>query len=84
MSAQLGAGSESRRPLAEHPLETEHERVADLPAVRRLAFAAFHLGEGVVERPPPGGPGGENGAGVFLRVEEGLPGPGFGSEGGGV
>ncbi len=83
VASELGARGEARRFLAQHPLEAEHQRVADLPAVRRLVRPFFHLCEGVVERAPAGGSGREDYAGVLFRVEEGLPGPGFGLEGGG-
>ena len=83
VAAQLRAGREARRVLAQHPFEAEHQRVADLPAVRRLLVPRLDLREGVVERAPAGGSGRKDGAGVLVRVEEGLPGPGFGLEGGG-
>ena len=84
MAAQLRARGEVRRLLAQHALEPEHQRVADLPREGRLLQARVDLGHGVVERPPPGGSGGENEVGVFVRVEKGFPGPGFGAESGGT
>ncbi len=84
VAAQLRARGEARRLPGQDPLEPEHQCVADLPAVGRLGRTCVHLGERIVERPPPGGPGGEYEVGVFLRVEKRFPGPGFGAESGGA
>ncbi|OLE01689.1 MAG: hypothetical protein AUG91_00650 [Actinobacteria bacterium 13_1_20CM_4_69_9] len=83
VAAELGAGGEVRPRLGEHALEPEHEAVLDFPAGRRLAPARLDLGKGVVERAPAGRSGRERDGRVFALPEEGLPGPGFGSEGGG-
>ena len=82
VAAQLRARGELGRALAQHPLEPEHQRVADLPLVRRLPRAGLDLRERVVERPPPGRFGRKHDRRIFVRMEEGLPGPCFGLEGG--
>ena len=82
VAAQLGAGRKPRRAVGDDALEPEHERVAHLPLVRRLARAGFQLGERVVQRAPSGGVGRKRGRRIFIRMEEGLPGPCFGLEGG--
>src|SRR5581483_4205972 len=48
--AQLGPGAQARRPVAEHPLEPEHQRVADLPLRGRRFVAGLELGERDVGR----------------------------------
>ena len=68
--------------LREHTLEAEHEPVLDLPAGGRLAPPGLDLGERVVEGPPPGGARRKRDGRVLALSEEGLPSPGFGSEGG--
>ena len=82
--AQLGARGEAGRTLAEHALEPEHERVADLPAVGRLLRAGLQLGERVVERPAAGGAFRERFGWVFVRVEKRFSCPGFCTECGGA
>ena len=83
VAAELRSRGEPRRALAEHALEPEHQRVADLPVVGGLAPAGLDLGQGVVERPPAGRSRCEYGRRVFIRVEKGLSCPGLGAEGGG-
>ena len=73
VAAELGAGGEPRRPVGQHALEAEHERVVHLPLGRRGAPARVHLEERGVERPPAGMTFGEHVCGVFAGVEEGLP-----------
>jgi hypothetical protein len=81
--AELRSGGEPWWARAEHPLEPEHQRVADLPVVGGLSLARLDLREGVVQRAAAGGSRGEHGRRVFVRVEEWLSCPGFGAEGGG-
>ena len=81
VAAQLGARGEVRRLLREHALEPEHERVADLPLGRRRLTARVQLGERVVERAAPRGPGRQRDVRVLVGTQEGLAGPGFGSKG---
>jgi hypothetical protein len=81
MTPQLRAGCEVRLLLGEHALEAEHEAVLDLPRRRWRTASSLDLLEGVVERAPAGSAGREDLGGVFTLPEEGLAGPGFGSEG---
>ncbi len=71
------------RPLAQHPLEAEHQAEPDLPLVGRLAAAGFHLRHSLVERAAAGRVGREHNRRILVRMEERLSGPGFGLEGGG-
>ena len=80
MAAELGAGGEVRRLLRQDPLEPEQERVPDLPLGRRLAAAGGELGEPVVERAAPSGPGRQHDVRILVGTQEGLAGPCFGSE----
>ncbi len=76
MAAQLGARAQVRRPVAEHALEAEHQRVADLPVGGRLGCRPASISaSGVVERAAAGGAGREYLRGILVRVEERLARP---------
>src|SRR6185437_3151629 len=83
VAAKLGSGRKPWRALAEHALEAEHERIADLPLVGRLARARLDLGQRVVERASARRVWRKRNSRILIRMEKGLTGPGFGSEGGG-
>jgi len=83
VSAQLGAGCEPRRPLAEDALEAQHETEARLPGRRRRAPAGCDLRDGFVEGTAPGRSRGKRKRRVLVGPEEGLAGPCFGLKGGG-
>ena len=70
--AELGPGGEPRRPVGQHALEAEHERVVHLPLGRRGAPARVHLEERGIERPPACDAFGEHVCGVLAGMEEGL------------
>jgi hypothetical protein len=77
MAAQLGPRLQLRRPLAEHPFQPEHQRVADLPLRRRLGASGFDLLHCVVKGTAAGRAGREHRLWVFVRVEKRLARPGF-------
>ena len=81
VAAQLRAGGQAGRPLREHALQAEHQRVADLPLARRRFVAGGDLLEGVVEGTPTRGAGPEHDLRILFGVEERLAGPGFCAEG---
>ena len=82
VAAQLRARGEPRGSVAEHTLEPEHEGVVHFPLGRGRAASGLHLDQGRVERVAPAAPFREHIGNVFTLVEEGLPRPGFGAEGG--
>ena len=75
VAAELGAGAEVRRLLAEHALEAEHQRVADLPVASRLGAPGLDLGERVVERAAPRRSRSEHLRGVLSGMQERLARP---------
>ena len=77
MAAELGTGRELGRALAEHALEAEHQRKADLPLVGRLVATGFDLRECLVERTPPCRSRRKHDHRVFFTVQEGFARPGF-------
>src|SRR5262245_66022242 len=60
MPAQLRSRREVGRPLAQDPLQAEHEREAHLPFGAGLGAARLDLGERLVKRSAAGSAGGEN------------------------
>ena len=80
MAAELGAGCEMRRLLGQDTFEAEQERVAHLPLGRRCIASCGQLGERVVERAAPRGPGRQDDVRVLVGTQEGLAGPCLGSE----
>ncbi len=83
VAPQLGAVGQMRSRVREHPLEPEHQPVADLPAEARLRAAALDLGQRVVQGPAPSGRGRERAGRALPLVEERLSGPCSRSESGG-
>ena len=80
VAAKLGARRELRRPLGEHALEAEHERVSHLPLARRRLVARLDLGPRVVERASARRAGCEDPFRILVGPEEGLAGPCFCAE----
>src|SRR5439155_5109211 len=83
MAAKLGPGGKARRVIGEHPLEPEHQGVANLPLGGGRASARLHLGERVVERVATGTSLAKGLPRIFVRPEERLTGPALSTEGGG-
>ena len=79
MAAQLRAGREAGRSLAQDALEPQHEAEADLPLRRRLVAAGLDLSERLVESAASRRPGRQHGRRILLGVEERLAGPRFGA-----
>ena len=79
--AELRAGGKAGRMVGQLTLETEHERVADLPGGRGRAPARLHLREGVVEGSTSRAALRERLGRVFVGPEEGLARPRFRASG---
>ena len=77
VAAELRAGRKAGRMVGQLALETEHERVADLPGGRGRAPARLHLREGVVEGSTARAALRERLGRVFVGPEEGLARPRF-------
>ena len=79
MPAEGGAGGGRRTLGREHPLEAEHQAVADLPAGRRRAVARVDLLDRVAEREAPCRARRERDLRVLARVQERLAEPALGA-----
>jgi hypothetical protein len=83
VTAQLDAGLQVRGLVAEHPLQPQHQREANLPLRARRLPARLHLGDGLVERAAARGAGCQCVLGRLALVEERLGCPSACAEGDG-
>jgi hypothetical protein len=81
--AKLRARGEPGRMIRDHPLEPEHQCVANLPFRRRCSASCIHLPEGVVESASASPALCQRLDGVLVGLEERLARPCLGAEGGG-